>query len=136
MEYSIIAKSEANNDASIEVKQAKIAFGTTEATANQLPNPAELFLGSFAACLLKNVERFSTLLHFSYDRATVEVKAVRLEQPPRLDDIQYKLTLFSRDPKLRIPLLQKNLEKYGTIYNTVKLVCSIKGEIEKVEDYV
>ncbi len=78
MEYSISATSRAKNDASIVVKQSKIDFSTTEKTTEQLPNPAELFLGSFAACLLKNVERFSGLLHFEYDRTSVQVSATRL----------------------------------------------------------
>jgi len=136
MEYSISATSFPKNDASIAVKQSKIDFGTTEKTAEQLPNPAELFLGSFAACLLKNVERFSGLLHFEYDRADLLVSATRLERPPRMDNIKYELTIFSKDEKLRVELLKKNLEKFGTIYNTVKQACSISGTIKQEKNYV
>ncbi|RMG29043.1 MAG: OsmC family peroxiredoxin [Bacteroidetes bacterium] len=136
MEYSITASSVAKHDAVLAVKQAQIEFGTTDESANRLPNPAELFLGAFAACMLKNVERFSTLLHFTYERARVQVQAVRLERPPRMDELRYSLTIYSKDPDLRIPLLKKNLERYGTIFNTVKQACSVRGEIEKVTDYV
>ena len=136
MEYSITATSLAKNDAAIAVKQSNIDFGTTEKTAGQLPNPAELFLGSFAACLLKNVERFSGLLHFEYDRASVQVSATRLERPPRMDDIKYELTIFSKDEKLQVELLKRNLEKFGTIYNTVQQACSISGTVKKEENHV
>ena len=136
MEYSISAISVAKNDAILDIKESKIAFGTTEKTADELPNPAELFLSSFAACILKSVERFSNFLHFEYDKAEIKVSATRLEKPPRLEDIQYELTIFSKDEKLNIGLLKKNLEKFGTIFNTVQKACSVSGTVEKKEDYV
>lgn len=136
MEYSITANSVAKNDATLDIKDSNIAFGTTEKTANQLPNPAELFLSSFAACVLKNVERFSGLLHFEYDKAEIKVSATRLENPPRMKDIRYMLTIFSKDEKLRVELLKKNIEKFGTIFNTIQAACSISGTIEKKENYV
>lgn len=136
MKYSISATSTTKNDASLDIKESKIKFGTTEKTANELPNPAELFLSSLAACILKNVERFSGLLHFEYDKAEIMVSATRLENPPRMEHINYELTIFSKDKKLRIELLKKNIEKFGTIFNTVQKACSISGSIEKKENYV
>ena len=136
MEYSISATSFFEKDAIVDIKKSKIAFGTTEGTADELPNPAELFLSSFAACILKNVERFSGLLHFEYDKAEISVSATRFENPPRMEDIRYELEIFSKDDKLGVDLLKKNVEKFGTIYNTVKNACSILGTIEKKEDYV
>lgn len=134
LKYQITAASIANQDAIISVKQSEIDFGTTAETAEELPNPAELFLGSFCACMLKNVERFSEMMHFTYDKANVEVNATRLENPPRMDHIDYKLTIYSNDPKLNTELLKKNIEKFGTIYNTVKQACAISGTIEIVDN--
>lgn len=130
MNYHIKASSKYNNDAEIHIKQSDIDFGTTAKTSEVLPNPAELFLGSFAACMLKNVERFSEMMKFTYNRTTLEVKAERLDNPPRMDNIIYSLTIFSDDDKLNTSLLKKNIEKYGTIYNTVKLSCAISGSIK------
>lgn len=127
--YSIQAESMSGNDGNISVKESKIEFGTTSKTAENLPNPAELFLGSFASCILKNVERFSELMHFSYEKASLSVKAIRLEHPPRMENISYELLIYSQDEKLNLNLLQKNIEKFGTIFNTVKQFCSIVGEI-------
>lgn len=129
MNYQIQASSHSNQDAVINIKQSNIDFGTTAQTANTLPNPAELFLGAFAACMLKNVERFSEMMKFTYSKTTLDVQATRLENPPRMDNITYQLTIYSDDAHLNTTLLQKNIEKFGTIYNTVKQSCAISGTI-------
>lgn len=130
MNYHIKASSISNKDAVIHTKESNINFGTTSKTSEILPNPAELFLSSFAACMLKNVERFSMMMKFTYTKTTLEVNATRLENPPRMDNIMYNLTIYSNDKKLNVALLKKNIEKFGTIYNTVKLSCAISGTIK------
>lgn len=134
MDYHIKASSVSNQDAVIHIKQSNIDFGTTSKTAETLPNPAELFLGSFASCILKNVERYSTMMKFTYSKATIEVNATRFDNPPRMENIVYNLTIYSNDKKLNLDLLKKNIEKFGTIYNTVKLSCSISGTINIIEN--
>ncbi len=133
MKYQIKASSISNKDALIHIKQSNIDFGTTLETSETLPNPAELLLGAFGACMLKNVERFSGMMKFSYTKATLEVNATRLENPPRMDSIVYNLTIHSSDKKLNVDLLKKNIEKFGTIYNTMKLSCSISGTLNTVD---
>ncbi len=134
MKYQIKASSISNQDAVIHIKQSNIDFGTTSNTAETLPNPAELFLGAFSACMLKNVERFSGMMKFSYTKAMLEVNATRLEDPPRMDNIVYNLAIYTNDNKLNTALLKKNIEKFGTIYNTMKLSCSISGTINTIEN--
>lgn len=131
MKYYTKASSISNEDAVIHIKQSDIDLGKTSET---LPNPAELFLGSFAACMLKNVERFSGMMKFSYSKATVNASATRHENPPRMENINYTLTIYSNDKKLNTDLLKKNIEKFGTIYNTVKLACSISGTINTIKN--
>ena len=134
MEYYTAAYSAAKTNATIVIKQSKIDFGITPETADSLPNPAELFLGSFSSCALKNVERFSILMHFEYTSAEISVKATRFEKPSRMDEINYVLKVYSKDKNLNIDLLKKNIEKFGTIYNTIKSSCTINGSIEKISD--
>ncbi|MGK0414166.1 MAG: putative OsmC-like protein [Polaribacter sp.] len=134
MNYHIKASSISNQYAIVYIKQSSIDFGTTSKTDETLPNPAELFLGSFASCLLKNVERFSGMMKFTYSKANIEVNATRLENPPRMENIFYNLTIYSNDKKLNSDLLKKNIEKFGTIYNTVKLSCSISGTISTIQN--
>tara|TARA_R110000764_G_scaffold96149_1_gene180167 strand:- start:314 stop:718 length:405 start_codon:yes stop_codon:yes gene_type:complete len=134
MEYYTTAYSASKTNATIAIKQTSIEFGITPETDESLPNPAELFLGSFSSCILKNVERFSILMHFEYTTAEISVKATRFEKPARMDEINYILKVHSKDNNLNIDLLKKNIEKYGTIYNTIKLSCTINGNIEKISD--
>ena len=134
MEYQIKGLAISNKDAAIQIKQSDIVFGTTSKSAEILPNPAELFLGAFASCMLKNVERFSSMMKFTYLKATVDVSAIRTEKPLKMDHIAYKLIIYSSDENLNIPLLKKNIEKFGTIYNTVKLSCNIDGAKKKKKD--
>ena len=130
MKYFSQASSSSKNNASIKIKESKISFGITPESADSLPNPAELFLGSFSSCILKNVERFSILMNFKYTNAEIVVNATRLEKPPRMDEINYELRIYSNDNNLNIDLLKKNIENFGTIFNSVKLSCSIIGEIK------
>lgn len=133
MKYEIIANSTANTDASIIIKQANISFGIIAASETISPNPAELFLGAFAACILKNIERFSSFMKFTYASAAIIVKGTRANKPARITDIAYDLTIYSGDSNLNVNLLKKNIEKFGTIYNTVKLSCKITGAIRVLE---
>tara|TARA_R100001480_G_scaffold121834_2_gene120431 strand:+ start:392 stop:796 length:405 start_codon:yes stop_codon:yes gene_type:complete len=132
MNYISKASSVSKNNASVTIKESNIPFGITPEMADTLPNPAELFLGSFSACVLKNVERFSVLMNFEYRSAEIMVNATRLEKPPRMDDINYELTIYSNDKNLNIELLKKNIENFGTIFNTVKKSCTVTGEIKKI----
>ncbi|MFB0947882.1 MAG: hypothetical protein QMB24_17315 [Spirosomataceae bacterium] len=49
-----------------------------------------------------------------------------------MDEITYELKIYSNDDRLNIDLLKKNIEKFGTISNTVKSSCTVVGEITKV----
>lgn len=134
MNYSIKANSSSKDKATLNIKQSEINFGTTPETTDTLPNPAELFLGSFAACILKNVERFSTFMNFEYSKAEITVSATRLEKPPRMDEINYELLIYSQDKSLNLELLKKNIEKFGTIFNTLQLSCTIVGNVKKIKE--
>ena len=132
MNYHINASSIAGQDALISVKESEIHFGTRHESAETLPNPVELFLGSLAACMLKNVERFSDILKFSYTKATLNISATRIDNPPRIENIIYDLSIYSTEENLNTELLKKNIEKFGTIFNTVKLSCSIEGTVKNI----
>ncbi|WP_016989580.1 OsmC family protein [Flavobacterium sp. ACAM 123] len=132
MNYSVKASISSNKNAAVHIKESEISFGISPDTEASLPNPAELFLGSFSACILKNVARFSVMMNFEYSKAELTVNAIRLEKPPRMDEIQYELVIYSQDESLNIDLLQKNIEKFGTIFNTVKASCLVSGTIKKI----
>lgn len=93
------------------------------------PGPAELLCASLAACLLKNVERYSELLPFEYEAATVEVEAERQESPPRMTRMHYRIEVVTDEPQARVDLLHRNVRKYGTITNTLAGACELTGEM-------
>jgi len=93
------------------------------------PGPAELLCASLAACLLKNVERYSELLPFEYEAATVEVVAERKDTPPRMTRMQYRIEIVTEEPPSKVELLHRNIRKYGTITNTLAAACELSGEI-------
>lgn len=131
MEYFVNGKSSSSGQADFTIRQSAISFGIV-GEEKELPNPAELLLGAFAACCLKNIERFSKILKFDYETAQIEVSAARQNVPPKITDIQYLIQIKSNDKQLNIKLLHKNIAKYGTIYNTLKATCSISGDIQIV----
>lgn len=134
MNYIVSSSSSPLSEGHATIKQSSIDFGVTPAAEETLANPAELFLNALSACILKNVERFSKLLKFQYSKAELTINAARLEKPPRLDEIRYELVIYSQDPHLKVPLLKKNVEKFGTIFNTIKSSCTINGEISIVSE--
>ncbi|MGR0220983.1 OsmC family protein [Agromyces sp. ZXT2-6] len=94
-----------------------------------LPGPAELLASAFSACLLKNLERSRAMLSFSYDHADVRVVARRQDAPPKFVEISYELTIATDESARRVELVHRNLQKYGTVYNTLAAVCDVHGEV-------
>ncbi|GLR16532.1 OsmC family protein [Portibacter lacus] len=134
MKYSVHSTSVAKTKGKTSIKESEIVFGLTSDSADTLANPAEVFLSSLSACILKSLERFSSILKFEYLHADIAVNAVRLEKPPRMDKIYYDLTIYTNEAHLNVELLQKNIEKFGTIFNTVKTSCTISGQIHLVSE--
>jgi len=99
---------------------------------DNLPGPAELLLTALSSCILKNIERFSEILKFEYERVHVEVEADRRDSPPKFIEIRYKVFLKTIEDDHRIELLHKNIKKFGTVYNSLSEETKIIGEIQKV----
>lgn len=127
--YEVDARITAPGVSEIAAKQSTIRFDSSPRMGDELPGPAELLCSAFAACLLKNVERFSEILPFEQDGASVHVTAERQERPPRFTAIRWTLTLVTDEPPGRVDLLQRNLAKHGTVYNTLAAACDVSGEV-------
>jgi uncharacterized OsmC-like protein len=127
--YSVDARLLGAGRAEAEAKRATIAFDAAPAGGDELPGPAELLATAFAACLLKNVERFSAMLPFTQSGARVHVTATRQSSPPRFIAIDYELRVVTHEPDDRLDLLHRNLRRHGTVYNTLAAVCEVNGTI-------
>jgi uncharacterized OsmC-like protein len=110
-------------------KRAVIEFDTSAGQSEILPGPADLLTMAFAACVLKNVERFSHILAFGYQEASIRVVAERQEAPPKMIRVTYSLQLVTDEPEHRVELLHRNIRQHGTIYNTLAATCDVSGEV-------
>lgn len=128
--YSLTAASSSSEEGTVTVGTNTVAFGAT--SGSTLPSPAELLVSAFAACCLKNVERFSTYMKYTYDHAEIQVTATRQDAPPMIRAIEFELVVYTAE-KINGDLLLRNLKKFGTIYNTLDAVCEIAGRIELKE---
>ena len=108
------------------------SFDGTAGRLEDLAGPADVLSAALCACILKNVERFSHLLPFRYESASVEVTAEREEPPPRIVRVRYHLRVVTDEAPARVELLHKNIRKFGTITNTLAAACELTGEIEAV----
>jgi uncharacterized OsmC-like protein len=107
-------------------------FDGTAGRLDELPGPADVLSAALCACILKNVERFSHILPFRYESASVEVTAEREEPPPRIVRVTYKLQIVTDEPPAHVDLLHRNILKFGTISNTLAAACDLSGTIEAV----
>ncbi len=110
-------------------KQAQIYFDSSPGQSEHLMNPAELLLSAFAACIIKNVERLSDILHFSYADVKVQVHGVREGPPPRITQVTYEIDIWTDEDAHKVDLLHHNIRKFGTIFNTVSAASEVSGRI-------
>lgn len=112
-------------------KQAEIVLDTDLAGRPDAFNPAELFLASIAACMLKGIERVTPMLHFSLRGVEVKLRAVRQDAPPRIVSVHYELVVDTDESDQRLELLHTNVRRYGTIFNTVAEAAGLAGTIRR-----
>ena len=130
LSYKITAHSESAGNATANANQSEIRFDASSGRDNQLPNPAELLLTALAACILKNTERYSEILHYPYKSAKITVKGERSDQPPSMQKIEYILEIETDIDERKLNNWHKNILKFGTISNTLANACELNGEIK------
>lgn len=133
LEYKIVASVEQGGAAEARANQSQITFDASSGRDAVLPNPAELLLTSVAACMLKNVQRYSEILNIPYCSATITVNGTRNDNPPYMKEITYELTVDTDADEKRMANWHKNILKFGTISNTVARACALKGEMKRME---
>jgi uncharacterized OsmC-like protein len=132
LEYRITARRSAPARATANCKQAELALDITPAGIADAFNPAELLLTALAACMLKGIERVTPMLAFALESATVHVRGLRQDSPPRMLRIEYELVVDTAESARRLALLHDNVKKFGTIYNTVAAACELDGCIRRM----
>jgi uncharacterized OsmC-like protein len=131
IEYNIIANRVDSHGSLAKTKQAEIVLDTDVAGRVDAFNPAELFLASIAACMIKGIERVIPMLDFNLLGVEVSLHGARQDSPPKMVSVTYILTVDTDESDQRLDLLHKNVRKYGTISNTVAEAVSLTGEIRR-----
>lgn len=81
--YRARGENQPGGEASITTLAATIPFDGSQGMGPDVPGPAHLFASALAACILKNVERFSHMLPAEYSRAAVTPSRPRLAMTRR-----------------------------------------------------
>ena len=131
LEYEIKATVETGGKAKATANQSQISFDATAGRDIVLPNPAELLLTSLAACMLKNIQRYSDILKIPYRKARITVHGVRNDNPPFMKEINYTLEIDTEADERKIANWHKNILKFGTITNTLNRACKLEGQMIK-----
>jgi uncharacterized OsmC-like protein len=129
LEYDISARRGSAMEGRAHCKQAEIVLDTTPGGRPDAFNPAELFLTSLAACILKDIERLCPILQFGFLSAEVQVHGVRQDKPPRMVRVAYEIRIDTNETDHRIDLLHENIRKFGTILNTIADACTVEGRM-------
>lgn len=131
LEYKITATVQTGGKALAVANQSEVSFDATSGRDDTLPNPAELLLTSVAACMLKNIQRYSEILKIPFRSAKITVEGVRNDNPPFMKEITYQLVVDTDADEKKVANWHKNILKFGTITNTVNRACKFEGTMIK-----
>ncbi|EEW24081.1 OsmC family protein [Rhodobacter ferrooxidans] len=131
LEYHVSARRIDSHGSEATTKDARITLDTDMAGRTDAFNPAEMLLASLAACILKGTERVIPMLQFDLRGIAVNLHGVRQDSPPKMISIANEIVVDTDETGARLALLQKNLQKYGTIYNTLAGSVDLSGTIRR-----
>jgi uncharacterized OsmC-like protein len=112
-------------------KDARIAVDSDPQGRDDAFNPAELLLAALGACMLKNIERVAPMLGFKFHGVHIELHGERRDSPPGMLRIVYRVVVDTTESEQRLALLHRNLQQFGTVYNTLAAATTIEGRIER-----
>ena len=129
--YDVAAKRVDSHGSLANAKQAEIQLDTGMNGRPDAFNPAELFLASIAACMIKGIERVTPMLNFDLRGVDVSLHGERQDSPPTIVSVTYELIVDTDESDQRLELLHKNVRKYGTVSNTVAAATRLSGTIRR-----
>jgi uncharacterized OsmC-like protein len=131
LEYAVQARRVDAHGSEATTKDATIVLDTDIKGRPDAFNPAELLLAAVAACMIKGIERVTPMLHFELQGVEVKLHGVRRDSPPKIISVDYELIVDTEETDQRLELLHKNVQRYGTIYNTVAAATDLSGRITR-----
>lgn len=129
LEYNVTAKRIDVHGSQAQTQQATLVLDTDLKGRSDAFNPAELFLASIAACMLKGIERVTPILEFDLRGVEINLHGIRQDTPPKMISVNYEIIVDTDETDHRLDLLHKNVRKFGTISNTVAEATALTGII-------
>ena len=129
LEYNITATRLDAHGSLARCKNAEVTLDTDVTGRDDAFNPAELLLTAVAACMIKGIERIMPMLKFSLRGVDVVLHGIRQDSPPKMVRIEYVISVDTDESDERLALLHKNVQKFGTIYNTVAAGTELIGQM-------
>jgi uncharacterized OsmC-like protein len=131
LEYRVSARRIDAHGSIATAKDAEVTLDTDTAGRRDAFNPAELFLASVAACMIKGIERAIPMLKFDLRGVEVKLHGVRQDKPPKIISIDYEIIVDTDEIDRRLELLHYNVRNFGTISNTVAAATRLEGVIRR-----
>lgn len=132
MEFNVQTRWEGKQGSRAQCKQASLVLDTSMEGRVDAFNPVELLLAALSACIIKGIERVAPMLDFSFRHLEVRVQGLRQDVPPKMDAISYEVLIDTDESDRRLHLLHENIQKYGTIYNTIASGATLNGSIARI----
>lgn len=133
LEYRVAARRLDSHGSEATTKEARLTLDTDMKGRTDAFNPAELFLASIAACMIKGIERVAPMIHFQFEEVEVRLHGIRQDAPPMIVAVEYEIIVKTDEDDRRLELLHTNVRKYGTISNTVAKATKLEGMIRRAE---
>ena len=131
LEYEITARRVDAHGSIAQCKDAELIIDTDLQGRMDAFNPAELLLAAVAACILKNMERISPMIHFEYRSVNIKVHGARQDSPAKMVSINYEIIVDSDENEQKLKLMHDNIRKFGTVYNTVASGTELTGVLRR-----
>lgn len=131
LEYNVTARRIDAHGSQAQTKQATLVLDTDLKGRSDAFNPAEPFLASIAACMLKGIERVTPILEFDLRGVEINLYGIRQDTPPKMISVNYEIIVDTDDTDHRLDLVHKNVRKFGTISNTVAEATTLTGTIAR-----
>lgn len=131
LEYRVSARRLDAHGSEATTKEARLTLDTDVKGRVDAFNPAELFMASIAACMIKGIERVAPMIHFKFDGVEVKLHGIRQDAPPMMVEVNYEIIVQTAEDDRRLELLHTNVRKYGTISNTVAKATKLEGTIRR-----
>lgn len=129
MNYHVDVTIQDDSHAQAEARGHRLTLNIKKGAGEAGFNAAETLLAALGACILTNVNAIGAKMRLQIDEARMEFDAVRLDEPPLLTEIRYKLILKSPEPPEKLAELHDLCVKWGTVTNTVINGLTPRGEL-------